>query len=66
MIGGIGNMFVSVHCSECQSDEISKAWVNGPSRLSLKVARCPCSALNVKVMQSQTSVGKRWQYLCLS
>ena len=29
MIGGIGNMFVSVQCSECQSDEISnKAWVN--------------------------------------
>ena len=23
MIGGIGNMFVSVQCSECQSDEIS-------------------------------------------
>ena len=23
MIGGIGNMFVSMQCSECQSDEIS-------------------------------------------
>ena len=23
MIGGIGDMFVSVQCSECQSDEIS-------------------------------------------
>ena len=42
------DLFVSVQCSECQSGAISNKRVN-VHHDSLKVAKCPCRALNVKV-----------------
>ena len=57
MIGGIGNMFVSVQFSECQSDEISNKYGVNVHHDSLKVARCPISALNVKVVRNSNRRG---------
>ena len=48
MIGGIGNMFVSVHCSECQNDEISITTFSQGGQVSMQCSECQSDAISNK------------------